>query len=185
MSPVVVVAIAFIAMEPLAALAHRFVMHRGGFGWHRSHHLAAKPGFEENDRYPMVFAAVTIVVMALGTSLPALRALVWIGVGVTLYGCAYLLVHDVCIHGRFAGRPLGHRGYVGYVRAAHRIHHMGGAAPYGFLLPVARRSDRQRVAAIGRRSVDRTDAIGRPRLARPTKESLRASGTEARRVNTS
>ena len=38
MTPLVVAAFAFAVMEPLVALVHRAVMHRGrGWAWHRSH----------------------------------------------------------------------------------------------------------------------------------------------------
>ena len=185
MSAVILVAAAFVVMEPVASLAHRYVMHGRGYSWHRSHHLPAASGFEPNDRYPVVFAAATIVAMALGTVVRSLQPLVWIGVGVTLYGCAYALVHEICIHGRFVGRPLGRRGYVGYVRAAHRVHHIGGRGPYGFLLPIVTFRDRQRVVAITSRSVDRRDASGRPTAMRATVDSFRDAGTDARPAKTS
>lgn len=185
MSAAIVVAAAFVVMEPVASSAHRYVMHGRGYSWHRSHHLPAASGFELNDRYPVVFAAVTIVAMALGTVVRSLHGLLWIGVGVTLYGCAYALVHDICIHGRFVGRPLGRRGYVGYVRAAHRVHHIGGRGPYGFLLPIVTRRDRQRVVAITSRSADRRDPSGRPTAMRATVDSFLEAGTDARPAKTS
>ena len=185
MNAFVVIALAFIAMEPTAALAHRLVMHGRGYGWHRSHHLAAVTRFEKNDRYPLVFASLTITAMAMGTVVHGMHSLVWTGIGVTLYGCAYGLVHEVCIHGRGVGHPIGHGRYIAYVRAAHRTHHIGGRGPYGFLLPVTTPRDRQRVAAIERRSSTARDASGRPRPARTTVDSLRTSGTDARRLNTS
>lgn len=185
MNAFVVIAIAFIAMEPIAAVAHRFVMHGRGYSWHRSHHLAAATRFEKNDLYPLVFASMTMAAMALGTVVHGLQSLVWIGVGVTLYGCAYGLVHEVCIHGRGVGRPVGHGRYIAYVRAAHRTHHMGGRGPYGFLAPITTSRARQRVATIERRSSAARDASGRPTPARTTVDSLRTSGTDARRLNTS
>jgi beta-carotene 3-hydroxylase len=132
------------ATELLAAVAHRRVMHAGGWGWHRSHHAGrvAQPStrarLERNDLYPVTFAAVTIGGIALGSGVPRLRALRWIGAGVTAYGAAYLLVHDVCIHGRLTGAPIVRGRYLRHVAAAHAQHHRDGAAPYGFLVPVAR-----------------------------------------------
>ena len=157
---------AFLAMEAAAAVSHRLVMHGRGYAWHGAHHRPRTGRFDANDLFPLVFAIITIVVIAIGSAVPSLRALAWIGAGVTAYGAAYFVVHDVCIHGRLFGRPLGRRGYLRYVRRAHRVHHATGAEPFGFLLPVRSRR---------RRETFTPNAT----------ESLRAGGTEARRVNTS
>jgi len=134
-------------MEPLVALAHRAVMHRGrGWTWHASHHRAQRrsdrrrgalaTGFEKNDRFPALFAIITVAMMAIGTSVDGLGALTWIGVGVTAYGAAYLLVHDGYVHARVGALPWRTCRYVRWVRLAHARHHASGGAPYGFLLPV-------------------------------------------------
>ena len=61
-------------------------------------------GWEDNDRFPVVFAALTMATMAFGR---ATGRLVAAGAGVTGYGLLYLLVHDVGVHGRLsAGRPV-------------------------------------------------------------------------------
>lgn len=124
---------AALLMEPVAALAHRGVMHRpSGWGWHRSHHAPQAPGWEANDRFPLVFAGVTILVMAAGGS--AVRRA---GGGVAAYGLLYAVVHDVCIHGRLTGgRPQLPGRWLKRVAAAHAVHHRWGKAPYGFLLPI-------------------------------------------------
>jgi beta-carotene 3-hydroxylase len=119
-------------------------MHAGGWGWHRSHHAGrvaqpqAEARFERNDLYPVTFAAITIGAIALGSAVPGLRALRWIGAGVTAYGAAYLAVHDVCIHGRLTGAPIVRGRYLRHVAVAHAAHHRNGAEPYGFLVPVVR-----------------------------------------------
>ncbi len=43
---------ALVVMEPVAALAHRFVFHGFGMGWHRSHHLPPRRALEANDLFP-------------------------------------------------------------------------------------------------------------------------------------
>jgi beta-carotene 3-hydroxylase len=156
---------AFCAMECFAALSHRFVMHGRGFAWHRAHHRARTGALDANDLFPLLFAGFTIALIAVGSAVPRLHFLMWLGAGVTAYGAAYFVVHDVCIHGRVLGRPVGRRGYLAYVRRAHRIHHATGAGPFGFLLPMAG----------SRHGSD-------PRTAT---ESFRAVDTDARRVNTS
>lgn len=127
---------AFVLMEPVAYLAHRFVMHGVGSGWHRSHHRTRRTPFEANDLYPVVMAVVTVVAFAAGGAMPGLRALTAVAVGVTLYGAAYLYVHDICIHRRITWVPVPDGRRMRRVREAHRIHHLWGGEPYGFLMPV-------------------------------------------------
>jgi beta-carotene 3-hydroxylase len=130
---------AAIAMEPVAALMHRLVMHRRGWAWHRSHHAGPAGAVQANDRYPALFAVGTMGVMAVGSALPRLRVLIAVGSGVTVYGVAYALVHDVCIHGRLTGRSFVRGRYLHAVAAAHREHHSSNGAPYGFLAPLTGR----------------------------------------------
>lgn len=134
-APVLVAVAAAVAMEPVAALAHRAVMHRPrGWRWHRSHHARrGRGGWEANDGFPLVFAAATVAVMAAGGT--RTRAA---GAGVAAYGGAYLVVHDVCVHGRLTGgRPVLPGRWLRWVSDSHATHHRTGGAPYGFLLPVA------------------------------------------------
>lgn len=153
MTEVLVAAAALVLMEPVTALVHRFVMHGFGMGWHRSHHEPPRRALEANDLFPVVFAAATIVLLAVGVSVSrAPSLLVPIGIGVTAYGAAYLLVHDVVIHRRIAFlhvpdallRPW---------REAHNVHHLFARAPYGFLAPIVPGELRRRAAE---RGVDRT-----------------------------
>ena len=88
MPPVVLVLVAFVLMEPVAYLTHRFVMHGRLGGWHRSHHQMRVQTLEANDLYPVVGAAISIVIIALGTAVDSLASLAWVGAGITLYGAA-------------------------------------------------------------------------------------------------
>ncbi len=141
--------VSFFAMEPVAYLTHRFVMHGRLGAWHASHHQVRIGMFEANDLYPLVAAALTVTAMALGSLFSPLHALVWIGTGVTLYGVAYLLVHDIGIHGRLLGRPVP-VAPLARVRDAHRIHHLWAGEPYGFLFPIVPRPLRDRAASVSR-----------------------------------
>ena len=157
MRAVVLGIVAFGAMEPLTAMTHRFVMHRFGLVWHRSHHRRGHRGFERNDLFPLCFAGVVCLALWLGFHDPALTDLVPLAAGVTLYGAAYAVVHDVYIHHRlrwFGDRRLP---VLERLAAAHDVHHRLGGAPYGMLLPVVPRrhrapavASRQRVAAVPR-----------------------------------
>jgi beta-carotene 3-hydroxylase len=59
----------------------------------------------------------------------------WIGAGVTAYGVAYIVVHDLYIHERLGRLPGAGLRYIRWVADAHGVHHRSGRGPYGFLLP--------------------------------------------------
>jgi beta-carotene 3-hydroxylase len=130
-----VAASALVAMEPAVAAVHRCVMHGRGWAWHRSHHRWQGRRIEANDAYPVVFAAVTIATMAVGATINGWEPLLWVGAGVTGYGIAYLVVHDLLIHERLGRLPGARSRYVRWVAAAHAQHHRSGREPYGFLVP--------------------------------------------------
>jgi beta-carotene 3-hydroxylase len=140
-------------MEPVSYAAHRWVMHGAGWVLHESHHRTAvgraapggQPGshrrpwparLEANDAFPALFAGATVAGLALGTRVPAVRALVPAGLGVTAYGAAYAVVHDLYAHQRFTRLPRCSP-LEGLARA-HARHHLDGGEPYGMLAPVVR-----------------------------------------------
>ena len=160
MSAVLVVVVAFVVMEPVTYLAHRYVMHGLGRRLHRSHHrrwptrAAGEPFFEANDAFPAVFAGVALVAFALGFNVDVLGVLVPITVGVTLYGVAYALVHDGYIHRRLPVR--GRHPLLDRLAAAHELHHRFGGEPYGMLVPIVPASVRDKVVAAEERQLTRT-----------------------------
>lgn len=135
---------AFCVMEPVTAASHRWIMHGVGERLHRSHHRPDTGGWEANDGFPVMFASVVIVGLWLGFNADGFAGLVPVGIGVTAYGAAYALVHDVYIHGRL--RWFGQRRVpvLESLAAAHRIHHLYNGAPYGMLLPVVPAELRER-----------------------------------------
>ena len=143
---------AFVAMEAVSYLAHRFVMHGPGMGLHRSHHVRSGSTFEANDLFPVTFAAVTILAMTAGVTLPSLDVLFTVGVGVTMYGAAYAFVHDVYIHGRL-GAWMPRLAVLEWLRSSHEIHHLFGGEPYGMLLPIVPQRLRERAATLSLRQV--------------------------------
>ena len=140
----------FLLMEPLTAATHRWIMHGVGEWFHRSHHRpGASSGWERNDWFPVAFASLVMLGFWLGFN-TSLAALVPLGIGVTLYGIAYALVHDGYIHRRVD--PFGTRRIAALDRLAdaHRIHHLYNAAPYGMLAPVVPAVLRDRAAGTDR-----------------------------------
>lgn len=122
--------VAFLGMEAVSYAMHRWVMHGVGWGWHRSHHEPRTGRFEKNDRFPIVFASVAVVLFATGRWGPAL--------GVTAYGALYATVHDVYIHRRVRSVRLPSTRYLRWLREAHADHHRSEGEPYGMLLPLVR-----------------------------------------------
>ena len=153
MSPLVFALIViggFLLMEPLTAATHRWIMHGVGAWLHRSHHRPGmSSGWERNDWFPVAFASLVMFGFWLGFN-TSLTALVPLGIGVTLYGIAYALVHDGYIHRRID--PFGTRRVAALDRLAeaHRIHHLYNAAPYGMLAPMVPAELRDRAAGTDR-----------------------------------
>ena len=133
-------------MEPATYAMHRWVMHGPGRGLHLSHHRRGREGFELNDWYPVLFAALGMLAFAAGASVGRIHVLVPVSLGSAAYGAAYLFVHDLYIHRRMAAlsfewSPLER------LKAAHRVHHLFNGEPYGMLFPVVPAELRRRAAA--------------------------------------
>jgi beta-carotene 3-hydroxylase len=145
-----IVVVAALVMEPVTYAVHRWVMHGPGLGWHRSHHrrrtLVEDSGrFERNDLYPVVFGALTVTGLAIGFNADALAGLVPVLVGVSVYGVAYLVVHDLYIHRRIDRLRWRHPA-LDRLADAHALHHRYGGEPYGMLAPLVPRSVRDRAS---------------------------------------
>jgi beta-carotene 3-hydroxylase len=131
-----------VLMELVSIVAHKYVMHGFGWGWHRSHHEPRRGWFEKNDLYAVVFAALAIVLIYLGTR--GRHPLEWIGAGMTAYGFLYFVAHDGLVHRRWPFHYVPRRGYLKRLYQAHRMHHAVagrlGAVSFGFLYapPLAR-----------------------------------------------
>ena len=152
MTSVLIAVATLVVMEPVTAALHRFVFHGFGMGWHRSHHDPPRRVLEPNDLFPLVFSVATICVLSIGVWVGDGEVLVPVGVGITAYGAAYLVVHDVIIHRRIPWLPVPDA-VLARLRTAHNAHHLHARAPYGFLAPVVPRSLRARASTSG---LDRT-----------------------------
>ena len=87
-----IVLVSFVAMEAVAWLAHKYVMH--GLLWklHEDHHKKNPSSFfEKNDYFFLIFAIPGIICLALGLY-TAMHLLLYIGLGITIYGFAYFEV---------------------------------------------------------------------------------------------
>ena len=120
----------FISMEGVAWFLHKFVMH--GFGWyvHEDHHRATKGRFEKNDIFGLFFSIISIVLIFTGL-LKGPIFLMFIGLGIMLYGIGYFLVHDIFFHRRIKIRYHPKGTYMKRVLHAHALHHQKSTAHTG------------------------------------------------------
>ena len=115
--------VAFIGMEAVAWFTHKYIMH--GMLWvlHKDHHKKESLGFfEHNDFFFLVFALPGMVGLFIGLK-NGFNAFFWVGLGITLYGLAYFLVHDIFIHQRFKIFRKTDNSYFKAIRRAHKMHH--------------------------------------------------------------
>lgn len=120
---IIIILAAFITMEGVAWFTHKYIMH--GLLWilHKDHHKKESKGFfEHNDFFFLIFAIPGIILLFIGLR-NDFNFFFWIGLGITLYGCAYFFVHDIFIHQRFRLFRNTDNAYFRAIRRAHKIHH--------------------------------------------------------------
>ena len=142
-----------IAMEGVASLSHRYVMHGFGWGWHASHHGPRSGRLEKNDWFAVVFASFSVALIWFGTR--GTWPLQWVGAGMTLYGLLYFVAHDGLVHGRWRLGVSPKRGYLKRLIQAHRLHHAvdtrEGAVSFGFLWAPSPQRLKRELAALRER----------------------------------
>ncbi|MBS1526926.1 MAG: sterol desaturase family protein [Bacteroidetes bacterium] len=120
---IALVILSFASMEGIAWLAHKYLMHGLLWSLHRDHHKKEEYGFfEHNDFFFLIFATPGITCLALGIYTSATWCL-FVGMGITLYGLCYFLVHDVFIHQRIKIFRNSNSRYLRAIRRAHKMHH--------------------------------------------------------------
>lgn len=113
----------FAGMEGIAWLAHKYLMHGLLWSLHRDHHRKDVYGFfEHNDFFFLIFATPGIACLILG-NFTSMVSLLYIGIGITLYGLCYFLVHDIFIHQRIKIFRKSDNWYLRAIRRAHKMHH--------------------------------------------------------------
>jgi len=141
--------ITYIFMEFVAWSNHKFVMHGFLWAWHKDHHIndlkktdedgKGKFKFEKNDRFFIVYALPAIILMIIGFNISNFH-LVFIAIGITLYGFTYFVFHEILYHKRMKFSVLQNSKF-SYFRAivkAHLAHHQPKNAKdfdnYGLLI---------------------------------------------------
>ena len=163
MSPLAAIALilaTIFAMELVAWVSHKYIMHGWGWGWHRDHHERHDGLFEKNDLYALVGAAMSISMFAIGSPL-IMGTDAWapgtaIGLGILGYGILYTLAHDGLVHQRYF-RWVPKSGYAKRLVQAHKLHHATqskeGGVSFGFLIarsPDALKADLRRQVEQGK-----------------------------------
>lgn len=114
-----------VAMEFVAWFAHKYVMHGLLWNWHEDHHKPhyEKHGFfEKNDLFFLVFAIPSAACYIIGSSFGPFW-LFFVGIGISIYGVIYFLIHDVYIHQRFKWFKQLDSTYSRAILRAHGAHH--------------------------------------------------------------
>jgi beta-carotene 3-hydroxylase len=131
-------ALSFILMELLSYVLHRYIFH--GLFWkiHKTHHESSHSVFELNDLFSFSFSIAAIVLMIIGLQENILESLSFpIGMGITIYGILYFIIHDIYTHKRFAKLKTDNR-IINIIKKAHQKHHQSakkiGNEPYGLFL---------------------------------------------------
>jgi len=120
---IAIVLVTFCLMECVTWLTHKYIMHGLFWNLHEDHHNKSDHFFEKNDYFFVMFACVSMVFFCIGNFVEGYRFMFYIGIGITLYGIAYFMVHDVFIHQRFKWFNKTNNTYFRALRKAHKIHH--------------------------------------------------------------
>lgn len=130
---VAVAAIVAPLMELWARFLHGRIWHGVLFPIHRSHHETRIGRFEANDVLSVTHAPIAAALVIVGCIMHGFAGAVLrgAGIGMTLFGIAYVVVHDGFVHGRLPVSGLARFRFFRRIRGAHRLHHRSGAAPFG------------------------------------------------------
>lgn len=124
----------YFMMEFVAWFSHKYVMHGFLWKWHKDHHRMDGKSYskeqgggkrwEKNDLFFLIYALPSIILMIIGFSTGKL-SLVFISIGIALYGLTYFLIHDIIIHHRLSAFIVQkkHNFFIKAVLRAHLAHH--------------------------------------------------------------
>ncbi|GMH08956.1 hypothetical protein Nepgr_010796 [Nepenthes gracilis] len=129
---------AAVGMEFWARWAHRALWHASLWKMHESHHRPRDGPFEANDVFALINAVPAIALLSYGFFHKGLfpGLCFGAGLGITVFGMAYMFVHDGLVHKRFPVGPIANVPYFRRVAAAHQLHHSDkfNGVPYGLFL---------------------------------------------------
>ncbi|CAH2077952.1 unnamed protein product [Thlaspi arvense] len=120
---------AAVGMEFWARWAHKALWHASLWNMHESHHKPREGPFELNDVFAIINAVPAIALLSYGFFHKGLvpGLCFGAGLGITMFGIAYMFVHDGLVHKRFPVGPIADVPYLRKVAAAHQeLEEVGG-----------------------------------------------------------
>jgi len=112
----------FLVMEFVAWFTHKYIMHGMLWNVHLDHHQVDKDKkLQKNDYFFLIFALPSMAFIILGSINS--NYLLFIGIGIALYGLAYFIVHEIIIHQRIKIFRNTNSKYIRAIKRAHKIHH--------------------------------------------------------------
>lgn len=127
----------FIFMELASWFIHKYIMHGPLWNIHKSHHQHGEGWLELNDVFTIFFSglAIALLVAGLRQQNPFYTGS---GLGISLYGLVYFVLHDVFIHRRIKLFSRSENFILKALADAHRDHHRSrereGSTSFGLLL---------------------------------------------------
>ncbi|MDH5367876.1 MAG: sterol desaturase family protein [Cyclobacteriaceae bacterium] len=119
---VFVIVLSFVGMELVAWSLHKYVMHKFMWNVHKDHHIPNNKKFQRNDFFALVFGIPSWLLIMFGI-MAGCDFRLYMGIGITLYGICYVLIHDGLIHQRFKVFPNTKSIYLQALKKGHWAHH--------------------------------------------------------------
>ena len=131
-----------IGMEIFSWFIHKYLFHGPLWFIHKTHHSTTlHTNLEFNDIFSAGFGLVAIAFIYQGVFLPSATYL-FIGLGITIYGMIYFIIHDGLIHQRYPIWTKTTNSYLKQVQKAHQRHHAhsnkGPSEEFGLFLIMGR-----------------------------------------------
>ena len=115
------IALGFAAMELSGWFIHKYLMHGPLWMIHKTHHQPSKTFFELNDLFSLLFGGIALLLIFKG--LDTLDFRFWMGMGISLYGVLYFVLHDVLVHRRLKWFDRPKNAFLKGIFKAHQAHH--------------------------------------------------------------
>lgn len=115
------IALGFAAMEFSGWFIHKYLMHGPLWRIHKTHHEPSKTFFELNDLFSVLFGSIALILIFKGVDTLDYRF--WMGVGISLYGVLYFVLHDVLVHRRLKWFDRPKNTFLKGIFKAHQAHH--------------------------------------------------------------
>ncbi|MBC6365650.1 sterol desaturase family protein [Algoriphagus sp. AK58] len=117
----VFIIVGFAAMEFSGWFIHKYLMHGPLWMIHKTHHQPSKSALELNDLFSLLFGSIAVVLILLGVQ--ELDYRFWMGIGISLYGFLYFILHDVMVHRRLKWFDRPKNPFLKAIFKAHQAHH--------------------------------------------------------------